>query len=232
MTKSADDSQSLRILEAVLFASPAPVSQTELQSYLSPESDIEALMETLQDAYKNRGINLVHHDQRWAMRTAPDLGFLLQRHTVEQKNLSRAAMETLSIIAYHQPVTRAEIEQVRGVSTSSGTLDLLMETNWVRMRGRRRTPGRPVTYGTTPEFLDHFDLSGLGDLPGIDELKGAGLLTANLPRDFAIPIPSDDLLSPDEDPLDDDETSLDDDLLSDDAETFDDSNVEPLVDLD
>lgn len=231
MSDIEQQAQSLRLLEAVLFASSEPVSQTELLSYLPENVDIEQLLVTLQDAYKNRGITLVQRDQRWAMRTAPDLGFLLQRNSVEQKTLSRAAMETLSIIAYHQPVTRAEIEEVRGVSTSGGTIDLLMETAWIRMRGRRRTPGRPITYGTTPDFLDHFGLTSLDDLPGIDELKGAGLLTGNLPRGFSIPSPSDELLSDAEDPLEDDSDGRD-DLISDDPDIFNDANVEPLVDLD
>jgi segregation and condensation protein B len=126
----------------------------------------------------------------------------LQREAVETKKLSRAALETLAIIAYHQPVTRAEIEEIRGVATSKGTLDVLMETAWVRMRGRRRTPGRPVTYGTTDVFLDHFGLEEIRDLPGMDELKGAGLLQAQLPQGFRIPSPGElDEMTDDEDPL-------------------------------
>jgi segregation and condensation protein B len=127
------------------------------------------------------------------------------RHAVEQKKLSRAAMETLAIIAYHQPVTRAEIEDVRGVATSKGTLDLLLETGWVRMRGRRKAPGRPVTYGTTEAFLVHFGLDAVGDLPGVEELKGAGLLDSRIPSGFSIPEPhSGDELTADEDPLEED----------------------------
>jgi segregation and condensation protein B len=135
-------------------------------------------------------------------RTAGDLSWLLSRETVEPKKLSRAAMETLAIIAYHQPVTRAEIEDIRGVSTSKGTLDVLLETGWVRLRGRRKAPGRPVTYGTTPAFLLHFGLEALGDLPGLEELKGSGLLDGRLPPGFTVPAPTDDpTLREDEDPL-------------------------------
>ena len=142
---------------------------------------------------------------RWAFRTAGDLAFILSRDAVEPRKLSRAAMETLAIVAYHQPVTRAEIEEIRGVATSKGTLDTLLETRWVRIRGRRRTPGRPVTYGTTPVFLDHFGLDAVGDLPGLDELKAAGFLDGPHPAGLAIPIPSDDsTLREDEEPLDDD----------------------------
>ena len=138
-------------------------------------------------------------------RTAGDLAFLMSRDTVQQRKLSRAALEVLAIIAYHQPVTRAEIEDIRGVETSKGTLDTLMETEWVRMRGRRRTPGRPVTYGTTDTFLDHFALEEIRDLPGMDELKGAGLLSGRMPSNFSIPMPPSDpdALTDDEDPLTD-----------------------------
>ncbi len=137
--------------------------------------------------YAGRGVNLVQRGGKWAFRTAEDLGFLLRREETRDRQLSRAALETLSIIAYHQPATRAEVEEVRGVETGKGTLDLLMEAGWVRMRGRRRTPGRPVTYGTTEAFLDHFGLESLGDLPGLEELKGAGLLSSRLPPSHADP---------------------------------------------
>ena len=136
-------------------------------------------------------------------RTADDLGYILRRETVEQRKLSKAAMETLAIIAYHQPVTRAEIEDIRGVAISKGTLDMLLDIGWVKMRGRRKTPGRPVTYGTTEAFLSHFGLNEVSDLPGLQELKGAGLLDANLPPGFDIPMPrSGDELTPNEEPLD------------------------------
>jgi segregation and condensation protein B len=139
---------------------------------------------------------------KWTFRTANDLAWLLSRDVVEPKKLSRAALETLAIIAYHQPVTRAEIEDIRGVSASKGTLDVLLETNWVRLRGRRKSPGRPVTFGTTDAFLAHFGLEALGDLPGLEELKGAGLLEGGLPPGFSVPMPSDEPgLRDDEDPL-------------------------------
>lgn len=193
----------LRMLEAILFASAEPVSGTELARRLPDGIDVDAVLKELQQAYAGRGVNLKEIDGRWAFRTAPDLSFLLQTEVNEEKKLSRVALETLAIIAYHQPVTRAEIEEIRGVSTSRGTLDVLLETGWIRLRGRRRTPGRPVTFGTTPEFLDHFDLGQVGDLPGLSELKGAGLLDAAIPNGFEIPAPSDaDDLMDDEDPLD------------------------------
>ncbi len=154
---------------------------------------------------RRRGVNLVRVGDAWAFRTAGDLAFLMSRDTVQQRKLSRAALEVLAIIAYHQPVTRAEIEDIRGVETSKGTLDTLMETEWVRMRGRRKTPGRPVTYGTTESFLDHFALEEIRDLPGMEELKGAGLLSARMPSNFSMPLPpaDPDALTEDEDPLTD-----------------------------
>ncbi|ODT72499.1 MAG: SMC-Scp complex subunit ScpB [Pelagibacterium sp. SCN 63-23] len=192
----------LRILEALLFASAEPLRAADMAPYLGEGVDIKALLTVLQGQYADRGVNLVRRGEGWAFRTAEDLGFLLRREEQETRPLSRAALETLSIIAYHQPATRAEIEEVRGVATGKGTLDLLMEAGWVRMRGRRRTPGRPVTYGTTDAFLDHFGLEGLTDLPGLDELKGAGLLSGRLPPDLQIPLPFDGSLRDDEDPLD------------------------------
>jgi len=192
----------LRILEALLFASDQPLRASDLAPYLGEGVDIHGLLLRLQETYADRGVNLVRRGEGWAFRTAEDLGFLLRREEHETRPLSRAALETLSIIAYHQPATRAEIEEVRGVATGKGTLDLLMEAGWVRMRGRRRTPGRPVTYGTTEAFLDHFGLESLSDLPGLDELKGAGLLSARLPPDLQIPLPLDGDLRDDEDPLD------------------------------
>jgi segregation and condensation protein B len=192
----------LRILEALLFASDVPLRPSDLAPYLGEGVDIPGLFLRLQEVYAERGVNLVRRGEGWAFRTAEDLGFLLRREEHETRPLSRAALETLSIIAYHQPATRAEIEEVRGVATGKGTLDLLMEAGWVRMRGRRRTPGRPVTYGTTDAFLDHFGLESLSDLPGLDELKGAGLLSGRLPADMQIPLPLDGALRDDEDPLD------------------------------
>lgn len=194
--------RNLRILEALLFASAEPVDLKDVTPFLSDAADVDALIDELQARYAGRGVNLVQRGSKWAFRTADDLNFLLRREETDARPLSRAALETLSIIAYHQPVTRAEIEEVRGVSISKGTLDVLMEAGWVRMRGRRRTPGRPVTYGTTEGFLDHFGLESLGDLPGLEELKGSGLLSSRVPPSFSVPMPFEGALREDEDPLD------------------------------
>lgn len=201
----------LRILEALLFASSEPLSANQLLTYLGEGVRVGDLLATLQQRYADRGVNLVQRGDKWAFRTAEDLGFLLRREEQETRPLSRAALETLSIIAYHQPSTRAEIEEVRGVATGKGTIDLLMEAGWIRMRGRRRTPGRPVTYGTTEAFLDHFGLESLSDLPGLDELKGSGLLSGRLPPDMQIPLPFDGALRDDEDPLEPDDLCTDED---------------------
>jgi segregation and condensation protein B len=201
----------LRILEALLFASSEPLSANQLLTYLGEGVRVGDLLATLQQRYADRGVNLVQRGDKWAFRTAEDLGFLLRREEQETRPLSRAALETLSIIAYHQPSTRAEIEEVRGVATGKGTIDLLMEAGWIRMRGRRRTPGRPVTYGTTEAFLDHFGLESLSDLPGLDELKGSGLLSGRLPPDMQIPLPFDGALRDDEDPLEPDDLGTDED---------------------
>lgn len=203
----ADRNQHLRIVEAILFATAEPVDVGHLKAFLPEGTDVAGLLADLQANYANRGVNLVEVAGKWLFRTSDDLSYLLRREKVEERKLSKAAMETLAIIAYHQPVTRAEIEDIRGVAISKGTLDQLLEIGWVRMRGRRKTPGRPVTYGTTEAFLSHFGLNEVGDLPGLQELKGAGLLDANLPPGFDIPMPrsSDDLL-PDEEPLDGTET--------------------------
>jgi segregation and condensation protein B len=200
---SADRREQLRILEALLFAASEPLAEQYLRTHLKSEDDVAALLTELQGFYASRGINLVKVAGKWAFRTADDLSYLLERHATEQRRLSKAAIETLAIIAYHQPVTRAEIEEIRGVVASAGTLDVLMEIGWVRPRGRRRAPGRPITYGTTEEFLDHFGLDAIGSLPGLAELKGAGLLDSNLPPDFTVPEPTDAAaLMPDELPLD------------------------------
>jgi segregation and condensation protein B len=206
MSLSGDDrseigERHLRIVEALLFASAAPMTAAEIAPFLGEGADVEALLATLARRYAGRGINLVRRGQGWAFRTAEDLGLVLRREAPETRPLSRAALETLAIIAYHQPATRAEIEQVRGVSTGKGTIDILLEAGWIRMRGRRRTPGRPVTYGTTEAFLDHFGLESLADLPGLDELKGAGLLSSRLPPGLSLPLPFDGPLREDEDPL-------------------------------
>ena len=199
---AADTLRMVRIVEAMIFASSEPVPEKSIAARLPEDTDIGQLLQDVQRAYANRGVNLVRVGDAWAFRTADDLAFLLQKEAIETRKLSRAALEVLAIIAYHQPVTRAEIEEVRGVVTSKGTLDVLLETGWVRMRGRRKTPGRPVTYGTTPEFLDHFGLEQIRDLPGLDELKGAGLLQSQVPASFSVPVPTDeDALQEDEDPF-------------------------------
>lgn len=199
---NADTLKLVRMVEAMIFASSEPVAEKAIASRLPEGTDIKELLVEVQLAYANRGVNLTRVGDAWAFRTAEDLSFLLQKEAVETRKLSKAALEVLAIIAYHQAVTRAEIEEIRGVVTSKGTLDVLMETGWVRMRGRRKTPGRPVTYGTTPEFLDHFGLEQIRDLPGMDELKGSGLLQSQVPANFSIPVPSDDdQLEDDEEPF-------------------------------
>jgi segregation and condensation protein B len=201
-----DHREALRIAEALLFASAAPMTVETLKGRLPEGAEVESILQDLASDYASRGVNLVQVAGGWAFRTASDLSFILARDVVEQKKLSRAAMETLAIVAYHQPVTRAEIEEIRGVATSKGTLDLLLETGWVRLRGRRRAPGRPVTYGTTPGFLDHFGLEAVDDLPGLEELKGAGFLEGRAASGLTVPVPSDsDALREDEDPLDSDD---------------------------
>ena len=217
---SADRREKLRIIEALLFAAKEPLKEAELTLHFGADEDVKALLEELQGLYAGRGVNLVRVAGKWAFRTADDLSYLLERQAVAQRRLSRAALETLAIIAYHQPVTRAEIEEIRGVSTSKGTLDVLLETGWVKLRGRRRAPGRPVTYGTTDDFLEHFGFEQIQDLPGLRELKGAGLLDSNLPPGFSMPSPDDAAeLREDEDPLEDEETeeplgANDDDVLA------------------
>ncbi len=167
-----------RLIEALLFAAAEPLSEAALAEKLPPGTDLAEVLDRLQRDYAARGVNLVRRGERWAFRTAPDLAEALKVESAVQRRLSRAALETLAIIAYHQPVTRAEVEEVRGVAVSKGTMDILFEAGWIRPKGRRRTPGRPVTWVTTDGFLDHFGLEGLGDLPGVDELRAAGLLDA------------------------------------------------------
>jgi segregation and condensation protein B len=194
--------EALRMIEALLFATAEPLDEKSIAKRLPEGAKVRELLEELSRRYADRGVNLVKVAGKWAIRTASDLGHLMTREATEPKRLSRAAIETLAIIAYHQPVTRAEIEAIRGVTISRGTLDLLIETGWARLRGRRRAPGRPVTYGTTEEFLVHFGLESIEDLPGLDELKGAGFLEGRLPTGFSVPVPSDDpSLREDEDPL-------------------------------
>ena len=197
-------SEAVRIAEALLFASAEPLEEREIARRLPEGASVKETLAELKAFYAPRGVNLVRVAGKWLFRTASDLAWLMSREAVEPKKLSRAALETLAIVAYHQPVTRAEVEQIRGVAISKGTMDVLLETGWVRMRGRRRAPGRPITYGTTEAFLMHFGLETVGDLPGLDELKGAGLFDGRLPPGFGVPAPSDDLaLTEDEEPLED-----------------------------
>jgi segregation and condensation protein B len=194
--------EELRLLEAMLFASAEPLDEATLAARLPADVDVPAALARLQEDYAVRGVNLVRVGGKWTFRTAGDLSWLLSKETIETRKLSRAAIETLAIIAYHQPVTRTEIEDIRGVSTSKGSVDVLLQTGWIRPRGRRKAPGRPVTYGTTETFLSHFGLDALDDLPGVEELKGSGLLDGRLPPGFSVPSPSDDpALREDEDPL-------------------------------
>ena len=196
--------QASRIAEALIFVSADPVDEKDIGKRMPDGVSALEALEALRAQYAGRGINLIRVNTRWTFRTASDLSWLLSREVSEPKKLSRAAIETLSIIAYHQPVTRAEIEDIRGVAISKGTLDVLMETGWVRLRGRRRAPGRPITYGTTDTFLLHFSLETIGDLPGLDELKAAGMFDGRLPEGFGVPQPRDgDALTEDEDPLED-----------------------------
>ena len=194
--------EELRLLEAMLFASSEPISEKDLAARLPEGTNLAGTLERLREDYANRGVNLVRIDGKWTFRTATDLSWLLSKESTEKRKLSRAAIETLAIIAYHQPVTRSEIEELRGVSTSAGSVDVLLETGWIRPRGRRKSPGRPVTYGTTTDFLSHFGLDAVGDLPGLEELKGSGMFDGRLPAGFSVPLPSDDAaLRDDEDPL-------------------------------
>jgi len=166
----------LRLLEALIFASAEPVPYSVCVQRLPDGAEVRALLARLRADYEARGVNLVRVGKGWAFRTAADLAAALAVEKQVKRKLSRAAMETLAVISYHQPITRAEIEEIRGVSLSQGTMDVLFEAGWIRPRGRRRTPGRPVTWGTTEGFLDHFGLESLDDLPGVDDLKAAGLL--------------------------------------------------------
>jgi segregation and condensation protein B len=198
------DAEDVRIAEALLFAASEPLDEAVIAERMRSACDVSAVLAELQRQYARRGVNLVRLAGRWMFRTASDLSWLLARENQEKRRLSRAAVETLAIVAYHQPVTRADIEEIRGVSVSKGALDVLIEAGWVRLRGRRKAPGRPVTYGTTPAFLIHFGLDAIADLPGLDELKGAGLFDGKLPIGFGVPRPDDsDALKPDEEPLGD-----------------------------
>ena len=195
--------EAVRICEALLFAASEPLSEAQLAARMPDSVELADVLADLRRFYAPRGVNLVRAGGKWTFRTAGDLGWLLSKDAKEQKKLSRAALETLAICAYHQPVTRAEIEDIRGVAISRGTLDVLLETGWVRLRGRRKAPGRPVTYGTTESFLSHFGLERVSDLPGLDDLKKSGMFEGRLPPGFGVPLPNDDsALTPDEDPLD------------------------------
>jgi segregation and condensation protein B len=198
-----------RAVEALLFAAAEPLSNADLARRLpvveGVEPDVEGAIAALQARYEGRGVELACVAGRWRFQTAQDLAFLMTDEREEPRRLSRAAQEILAIIAYHQPVTRAEMELVRGVQTSRGSLDVLLELGLVKMRGRRRTPGRPVTYGTTDGFLEHYGLASLADLPGAAEMKAAGLLDLNLPADFSVPDPSVHSGDIEEDPLEEGE---------------------------
>ena len=195
-----DPEETERQVEALLFAAAGPLSIADLARRLPADADVASALTALRARYAGRGVDLVCVADAWRFQTAADLAFLMTEEREEPRRLSKAAQETLAIIAYHQPVTRAEIESVRGVQASRGTLDLLLELGLVRMRGRRRTPGRPVTFGTTDGFLEHYGLANLADLPGASEMKALGLLSLDLPPGFDVPDPS-SALAPDEDPL-------------------------------
>ncbi len=171
-----EDDNGVRAVEAALFASETPMTKDNIRAYVGDQVDITAALKQLENDYAGRGVELVRRGQSWHFQTSADLAHMLRRERVDTRKLSRAATETLSIIAYHEPVSRADIESIRGVQTSKGTLDVLMEAGWIRPAGRREVPGRPLIYATTPEFLVQFGLTSRRDLPGIDDLKAAGLL--------------------------------------------------------
>ena len=195
--------EDLRVVEALMFAAAEPLEESAIAARLPHGCDVQAALAELQRQYAGRGVHVAKLAGRWMFRTAPDMAWLIAREEAETKKLSRAAIETLAIVAYHQPVTRAEIEDIRGVAVAKGALDVLMEAGWVRLRGRRKAPGRPITYGTTVKFLIHFGLEQIGDLPGLDELQSAGLFEGKLPPGYGVPRPDDgEALRPDEEPLD------------------------------
>ncbi len=196
------DPQHVRIAEALLFAAAEPLDLKSIARRLPDDADVRTVLATLVQQYAGRGVTLKEVAERWAFYTAGDLAYLLEDRREVQRKLSRAAIETLAIIAYHQPVTRTEIEELRGVALSKGTLDVLLETGWIRLRGRRKTPGRPVTYGTTDDFLIHFGLERLDDLPGVEELRAAGLLDPALIGADGLPQPGQSLPDREEEPLD------------------------------
>ncbi len=203
-----------RMIEAMLFASPRPLTLAEMEARMPHGCDAAEAVQLLRKRYEGRGVSLTRVGDAWAMRTAADLGFLMARETVETRKLSRAAIETLAIIAYHQPVTRAEIEEIRGVSASKGTVDQLIEMEWVRFGRRRMTPGRPVTYVVTQAFLDHFGLESARDLPGLKELRESGLLDSRPPEGAEAEAPRDGMM----DDMFDDSPE---DMVSDDSDDLD-----------
>lgn len=218
--------QGVRIAEALLFASAEPLASEDIARMLPQGVEAEAVLAELEALYRNRGVNLQRAAGKWMFRTANDLGYLLRKESSEEKKLGRAAIEVLAIIAYHQPVTRAEIEDLRGVSLNKGTLDALLEAGFIRLRGRRRSPGRPVTFGTTEAFLIAFGLDRISDLPDMAELTGMGLADAAL-AGLGMPLPTDDpSLRADEDPL---EPDLFDIILE---ERLDEEAVAPPLDPD
>ena len=188
-----DLSEQVRAVEALLFASSDPLDEKSMLDILPNGADIGKILDEINQIYLGRGVELKKVNNKWMFKTASDLSFIMHKEAKVQKKLSKAGLETLSIIAYHQPVSRAEIEEIRGVSVSPGTIDTLLEVNWIKIKGRRKTPGNPITYGTTEEFLVHFDLENIKDLPGLDELKSTGLLDSNLPLDM---FPIDDDIEP------------------------------------
>ena len=193
------DPEHVRMAEALLFAAKEPLDEATLAQRLPDGAEIPAILATIEEHYRHKGVNLTRLAGKWTFLTAPDLSWLLEEERETIRRLSRAALETLAIIAYHQPATRAEIEEIRGVGLSRGTMDVLFEAGWIRPRGRRRTPGRPVTYGVTEDFLIHFGLDDIKDLPGFDEMKAAGLLSTEPSGIFS------DLAKAEEDELEDEE---------------------------
>jgi len=196
----SDAAETERRIEALLFAAAQPLSVADLAKRLPEGAEVEPALASLQALYEGRGVALVCVADRWRLQTAADLAFLMTEERTEPRRLSKAAQETLAIIAYHQPCTRADIELVRGVQANRGTLDVLLELGLIKMRGRRRSPGRPITFGTTAAFLEHYGLASLADLPGAREMKALGLLSLDLPANFTVPDPM--AGGEDEDPLD------------------------------
>ena len=200
----SDPAETERRIEALLFAAAEPLSVADLAKRLPDGAEVEPALASLQVRYEGRGVSLVCVADRWRFQTADDLAFLMTEERIEPRRLSKAAQETLAIIAYHQPCTRADIELVRGVQANRGTLDVLLELGLIKMRGRRRSPGRPITFGTTAAFLEHYGLASLADLPGAREMKALGLLSLDLPANFAVPDPT--AAAEDEDPLEQGDT--------------------------